>query len=57
VKVSGKILAVKGPILLFTEHDMPFTLNLHNLMARKIEIGTSLDVFSQTSLDRFYKSI
>ncbi len=53
IPISGKILGVKGALLLLSVGNLPHFLNLKHLIGRKIELN-GVDAFAvQTALDRF----
>lgn len=53
LRVSGRVLGVKGSLLLLALGDVPHFLNLDVLIGRKIEMKESDVTNMQTALDRF----
>ncbi len=53
LKVSGRILGVKGSLLLLNFGDLPYYINLTRLLGRKIELKKHNTMIMQTSLDKF----
>ena len=53
LQISGKILGVKGSLLLLSLENLPYFLNLKQLVGRKIEQKEADVVIMQTALDRF----
>ncbi len=51
--ISGKILGVKGSLLLLSMGNVPHFLNLKHLIGRKIELNDTDAYAMQTALDRF----
>jgi len=50
VEISGKILGVKGPVLFVERAGATYSINLHNLVGRKISENTSGSALSQSGL-------
>lgn len=55
LEISGRILGVKGPILLLEKNDLVFALDLNGLTGRKIDTEDSCYTATQTGLDGFLK--
>ena len=53
LQISGRILGVKGSLLLLNIGDLPYFLNLKHLLGRKIELKKANTMIMQTALDRF----
>jgi hypothetical protein len=52
-QVSGKILGVKGSLMLLDIANIPHFLNLNNIIGRKIDFGKSKAFIIQSSLDKY----
>jgi hypothetical protein len=53
LQISGKILGVKGSLLLLDVGNLPHFVNLKHLLGRKIELKEANVMTMQTALDRF----
>lgn len=50
-QVSGKILGVKGSLLLLEKSSLPYFINLNDLLGRKIQLNEDSKLIMQTALD------
>jgi hypothetical protein len=53
LRVSGKVLGAKGSLLLMSNGDLPYCINLTHLVGRRIEFKETLKTIIQTALDIF----
>jgi hypothetical protein len=53
LQISGKILGVKGSLMLLDIGDLPHFLNLNHMLGRKVELKKGDTFIVQTSLDRY----
>jgi len=53
LRISGQIVGVKGSLLLLKIGDLPYFLDLSQLMGRKVELKEANSMIVQTALDRF----
>ncbi|MFA5868179.1 MAG: DUF2797 domain-containing protein [Candidatus Bathyarchaeia archaeon] len=53
VEISGRILGVKGPVLFVEKNRLIFSVSLHRLVGRRIEVGATQSTVAQSGLRLF----